>query len=87
MAPKRAAALTPKLEAAPVFSTGGTLLVTVAGASVLVAEGEPVEMVLLAPWLGMMEAEAEAAEVFRVDTTEDKGVDTTVDEASEDLVA
>ena len=91
MAPKRAAALTPKLEAAPVFSTGGLPLVTLAADSVLVAEGEPVEMVLLAPWLWIMEAEAEptevAMEVFMVVTAEDIGVDMTVEEASEDLVA
>jgi hypothetical protein len=59
MAPKMAAALTPKDEAAPVFSTGGAAPV----GDPLVALGEPVEMVLLAPWLGTMEAEAEAAEV------------------------
>lgn len=62
MAPKMAAALMPKLDAAPVFSTGGVEPVAEGepSDSVAVAEGEPVEMVLLTPWLGTREAEAEA---------------------------
>ena len=60
MAPKMAAALMPKLDAAPVFSTGGSLVDEGTLPLALVAEGEPVEMVLLRPWLGEMEAEAEA---------------------------
>lgn len=84
MAPKRAAALTPKAEAAPVFSTGGVALEGEAEEpSLLVALGEPVEMVLLAPWLGTMEAEAEAAEVTSEVLTV---VDTSVEEAADEAL-
>lgn len=79
MAPKRAAALTPKDDAAPVFSTGGVAPEGDPEECDLVAEGEPVEMVLLAPELGTMEAEAEAAEVTEVLMVVETAVETAVE--------
>jgi hypothetical protein len=85
MAPNMAAALMPKLEAAPVFSTGGEPPVTeTVEASLVVAEGVPVEMVLLRPWLGRIEDEAEAAEVMTEVLTVVATVETSVDEADEE---
>ena len=85
MAPKRAAALTPKDDAAPVFTTGGEAPVGFPEPERdLVAERVPVEMVLLAPWLGTMEAEAEAAEVMTVLTVDEASVEAAVEAAAED---